>query len=160
VINQIDSLFNEDLIFIENGKDSSEIFTKVGKKLIERGLVENVFIEEVIKREKNYPTGMNLGVVYSKEENIPNIAIPHTETEYCNTKNVVVVKLENDIIFNDMIHPNENFNVRFLFILLNNEKDSQTNILSNLMGFVTNKDNMCKLCSATAPKDIYNSIVK
>ncbi len=160
MINEISQLFKEDLVFIEKGKDSSEIFNKVGKKLIERGLVRDNFIEEVIKREEGYPTGIDLEVVYNDEAGIPNVAIPHTETEYCNCKNVVVVKLEKDVEFKNMISPEKSLNVRFLFMILNNEKNAQTNILSNLMGFVTQLENMKSLCKSNSTKEIYDCIVK
>lgn len=39
---------------------------------------------------------------------IPNVAIPHTETDYCNTDRIVVVKLENEIPFHNMITPKNN----------------------------------------------------
>ena len=44
MINEIASLFSPDLVFIEEGKSSSEIFTKVGKKLIKRGLVKIILL--------------------------------------------------------------------------------------------------------------------
>ncbi|WP_251861907.1 PTS sugar transporter subunit IIA [Clostridium sp. Marseille-Q2269] len=157
MINEISNLFREDLVFIEEAESSEDILSKVGKKLIKRGLVRNNFVEEIIKREEEYPTGIDLNVVYSNH-NIPNVAIPHTETEYCNTKNVIVVKSKNNIKFKNMISPEKELNVRFLFMILNNAKDSQTNILANIMGFITQIKNIEKLCNAADEKEIYNVI--
>ena len=148
-------LFSEELIFIEGAKDSDEIFRKIGKKLIEKGLVKDSFIDAVINREKDYPTGLDLSVV---DNGIPNIAIPHTESEHCNLKKVVVVKLKNEIIFNNMISPDNKLKVKFLFMILNNEKGEQSNILASLMDFFTKKENISRLSELCDTSEIYKYI--
>nr|WP_283205618.1 PTS sugar transporter subunit IIA [Garciella nitratireducens] len=156
---EITNLFREDLIFIEDGKKSEDILKKIGKKLFQKGLVTEQFIDEIIKREREYPTGLDLRIV-DKEHLIPNVAIPHTESKYCKVKNIVVVKLKNEIIFNNMISPADKVKVKFLFIILNNEKEDQTNLLGSLMDFFTKKENLHTLSKLENPREIYNYIVK
>ena len=151
-------LFSEDLIFIEEAKDSEDIFNKIGKKLIEKGMVKDSFIDAVISREKDYPTGLDLSVIDNTVE-VPNVAIPHTESKYCNTKKVVVVKLKKEIVFNDMISPDYKLKVRFLFMILNNEKGKQCNILADLMNFFTKNKNFLKLAGLNDTSEIYKYIV-
>ncbi|NMM65336.1 PTS sugar transporter subunit IIA [Clostridium sp. P21] len=157
MIKEVTQLFRKDLVFIEDAKDSSGIFTKIGKKLLEKGLVNEEFVQAVISREKDYPTGLDLSVV---GEGIPNVAIPHTESEYCKAKNVVVVKLNDEIEFNNMISPDNKLKVKFLFMILNNEKEAQSNILSHLMEFFTQNDNVKKLCEISDPGEIYKYITE
>lgn len=151
-------LFRKDLIFIEDAKDSRDIFTKVGKKLFEKGLVNEEFINAIIKRESEYPTGLDLSIVDS-ESIIPNVAIPHTESKYCKAKNIVIVKLKNEVIFNNMISPADKLEVKFLFMILNNEKEVQSNLLGSLMNFFTKKENLITLSKLEDTEEIYNYIV-
>lgn len=158
MIKELKELFSEDLVFIEEAENSDDIFHKVGKKLLKMGLVKESFIDAVIGREKEFPTGLDLSVV-DKDAEIPNVAIPHTESEHCNSKKVVVVKLKNEIAFNNMISPENQLKVKFLFMILNNEKGEQCNILANLMDFFTKVENVSKLSKIEDAKDIYNYIV-
>ena len=151
-------LFSEDLIFIEQAKDNEEIFNIIGKKLIEKGLVKDSFIEAIISREKDFPTGLDLSVI-DHTGKVPNVAIPHTESEHCNTKKVVVVKLKNEITFYNMISPDYKLKVKFLFIILNNEKGEQCNILADLMDFFTINKNFLKLAQLSDTNEIYKYIV-
>lgn len=152
------NLIKEDLIFLETAKDSKEAFKKVGSKLLDKGLVKHNFVAELVKRERDYPTGIDMKFAHN-DDSVINIAIPHTEVEYSNTKNLVVVKLEDEIEFRNMIKPEENLKVKFLFIILNNSKENQTNILSNIMSFLSIKENILDLSNADTVKEIYNILV-
>ncbi|WP_164217759.1 PTS sugar transporter subunit IIA [Virgibacillus sp. YIM 98842] len=146
------SYFDKELIFIEDAKDQNEIFNRIGKILYEKGIVNDKFIDALIEREKNYPTGLDLKPV---SVDLPNAAIPHTETEYCHRKHVVFVKLEKPVLFKNMIAPDQELEVTYLFFIINNEKDSQTNILSELMGFLTAAENVNKLEKLQNKDEIY-----
>lgn len=157
--NEIIRLIEEELIFLEDAKDNVEVFEKVGTELLRKGLVKYNFVEELIKREKAYPTGMNMKFAHN-DDSVPNIAIPHTEVEYCNTQKLVVVNLKNEVKFRNMINPEESLEVKFLFIILNNCKTIQTNMLSDIMSFLSVKQNLVKLSYADNPKKIYNVLIR
>ncbi|MDI3410524.1 PTS sugar transporter subunit IIA [Bacillus sonorensis] len=89
---------------------------------------------------------------------IPNVAIPHTETDYCNTDRIVVVKLENEIPFHNMITPKKQLNVKFAFFILNGKKSAQTNILSSLMESFTQNWDLKTLSQFNTEKDIFQYI--
>lgn len=146
------SLFSEDLVFIEDATTQEEVFKKIGEHLFNKGIVNEGFTEAIMEREKNYPTGLDLSPV---SDEIPGAAIPHTETEYCNGKHVVFVKLNNQIEFRNMIAPDKEVAVKYLFIIINNDVDNQTNVLSGLMTFMTNVERMKKLETLKTEKEIY-----
>ncbi|MDI3480663.1 MAG: galactose system component [Tepidanaerobacteraceae bacterium] len=158
MISEISDLFRKDLIFIIDEKNAEDIFKNIGKVLFNKGLVNEGFIDAIIKREKEFPTGLNLNVL-DNDEIIPNVAIPHTESEYCNSKNIVVVKLKNEVLFKNMIKPEEELKVKFIFIILNDMKGKQTNILSNLIEFLMKKDNIINLNKLEDTNEIYNYIL-
>lgn len=154
-MSEIANLFKDDLIFFENVATWEELFEQVGSKLLDKNLVKPSFVEAIKERERNYPTGLDLSVV---GEDTPNVAIPHTETEHCNSDQIVVVKLNNEIMFNNMIAPDKELNVRFVFFILNSQKSAQTNILSNLMGFFTKDNNVNHLNQLETAEEVYQYI--
>lgn len=152
----ISELLNKELIFFENAESKEEILRKIGRKLLENGLVKEGFIESIVEREEKYPTGIDLSVV---GENLPNVAIPHSEPEYSNCKKLVVVKLEKDIKFKNMIDPSKELKVKYLFFILNNEKSAQTNILSHLMSFFTQENKMKGLENLKTKDEVYQYLI-
>lgn len=152
----IQSLYKEDLILTSDAQSRDDVFEEIGTYLLDKGLVTDDFIEAIKERESNYPTGLDLAPV---AEGLPNVAIPHTETEYCQAKAVVVVKLTNELIFHNMIAPDEELNVKYLFFIINNEKTNQTNVLSSLMAFMTNEENMRTLEELETTQAIYEFLI-
>jgi galactose PTS system EIIA component len=153
-LNAIVELFDKDLIFVEEAGTKEELFRKVGRKLLDRNLVKEGFIDAIIDREAHYPTGLDLSVV---GENVPNVAIPHTEAQYCRSTKIVIVKLKNELPFCNMIAPKCQLSVRFLFMILNHRKESQTNLLSDLMSFLT--QNIKALDRLETADEIYRFVV-
>lgn len=129
-----DTLISKDEVFISNGKTSSEVFENVANQLYTAGLVKKDFLDNLIKREREYPTGMDLSVI---DKSLSNIAIPHTESGYVNERRIIPIKLNNEVYFNNMINPSEKLPVKFLFMILNNDPEGQANILSEIMGYVS-----------------------
>src|SRR5690625_7594396 len=123
----VQSLYNKDLILKSDAKTQEEVFKEVGSFLLDKELVNDEFIDAIIEREHNYPTGLDLAPV---AEGLPNVAIPHTETEYCKTKAVVFVKIAHDVAFHNMIAPDQELKVNYLFFIINDEKTNQTNVRS------------------------------
>lgn len=146
-------LFHKDLILFTDVSSQEELFTKVGEFLLQKGLVNPGYVNAVIEREKLYPTGLDLGVV---GPGIPNVAIPHTETEFCNAQHVVVVRNQDDLDFHNMIAPDQELKVSHFFFILNHNKNGQTNILSNLMAFFTQNDHMKTLSTLSSAQEIYD----
>lgn len=66
-------LLEKDLIFTEqNFNNRMEIFKFLNENLINLGYVKDSFLEGLVDREKNYPTGLKTSVC--------GIAIPHTDS--------------------------------------------------------------------------------
>lgn len=155
-MSSMNQLFDRQLIFFGNASTQKELFQDVGEKLLQNGLVKPKYIEAIMERERNFPTGLDLSVV---GEDVPNVAIPHTEVEYCNAEQVVVVKLTEGITFHNMIAPDKELKVKYAFFILNNQKKGQTDILSNLMGFFTQDQNVKVLDTLNSSEEIYQFLI-
>lgn len=151
-----EALFRRDLIFFEDIKTQKDLFRSVGEKLLKKKLVRPGYIEAIIDRENQFPTGLDLSVVYPGSL---NVAIPHTETEFCNWKGIAVARLSEPIDFHNMIAPQKSIPVKFAFFILNNEKNSQTNLLSYLMDLLTSRVRISDLDKLGTQKDIYTFLM-
>lgn len=148
-------LFDLDLIYIKDFKDKESAFSNIANTLLERGLVNDEYLNALKEREKEFPTGIDLSVLGA---DLPNVAIPHTESNYCKDTKVILVKLKNEIDFRNMMDPSKELKVGYLFMILNESGGEQANILANLMEFVTNKENMDKLQKASTVEELFKVV--
>ena len=109
----------------------------------------------MIEREKSFPTGLDMEFL---GKDLPNVAIPHTDTIHNLTENVVVVRLEKPVTFHNMIAPDKEVEVSLLFFIINNSSSSQTNILAQLMDFFTGNGHLEALSKITEPKALFQYI--
>ncbi len=148
-------LFDKNNIYISDAKTKDDLFKELFYKLKKDDLVTDDFLEMVKTREKSYPTGMDMSLV---DPNISNIAIPHTEPSAVKMTRIIPVKLNNNISFNNMIDPSQVLEVKFIFMILNDESGNQTNILSDIMDFVTQTPDINNLFNIDSVDEIYKFI--
>lgn len=144
-------------VYISDASSKEDLFKELYDKLKADDLVNDKFLQMVEEREKNYPTGMDMSLV---SENLPNIAIPHTEAEACKVTRVIPVKLNNKISFNNMIDPEKELDVSFIFMILNSEGGMQTDVLAKIMDFVTKTEDIENLFGLDSEDKIYEFIEK
>lgn len=148
------SLFLPNAVFVSDSTSVTDIFHEIANQLSAEKLVKKQFLPEIIKREEKYPTGIDLSPV---NKNLPNIAVPHTEGEFVNTRLIVPVSLMTAVLFKNMIDPDQELPVKFLFLILNNDPAGQANILAQIMDFLrlTPVANLQELFKLTEPDKIY-----
>lgn len=126
-------LFSSEHIYISNQQDQTKVFEEVAQKLVEANLVTDDFLNNLVERESNYPTGLSLKPVGAQ---LPDIAIPHTESEFVKVTKIVPIKLVHPVKFKNMLNPSEELDVSFLFMILNKNGQAQTAILAKIMDFI------------------------
>lgn len=131
------TLFTEDRIYISNETKQENVFAEVYQDLLRQDCVTTDFLTNLLEREANYPTGIDLTPVDPK---LPNIAIPHTESQFVKTSGIVPIKLQQPVLFHNMIKPTEELNVSFLFMILNQNGQEQTGLLAAIMDFINSCD--------------------
>lgn len=149
-------LFEEKMIFQESFKNIEEAFGVMTKRFVQADLVKLSYGESIKKREKEFPTGIDLSVIGA---GLPSVAIPHTEREHCKVTKVILVKLNQAISVGNMMNPSQELqNVRYLFMILNNTDSEQAGILGKIMDIVTNTDTIMALENAENVESLYKVV--
>ncbi len=151
----LDHFFSKDLVFCLEADNQEQLFDQVATLLEEKKVVTDTYRSALIEREKMFPTGLDMEFL---GKDLPNVAIPHTDTIHNLTENVVVVRLAKPVTFHNMIAPDKEVEVSLLFFIINNSSSSQTNILAQLMDFFTGDGHLEALSKITEPEALYQYI--
>ena len=151
----LDHFFSKDLVFCLEADNQEQLFDQVATLLEEKKVVTDSYRSALIEREKMFPTGLDMEFL-GKE--LPNVAIPHTDTIHNLTENVVVVRLAKPVTFHNMIAPDKEVEVSLLFFIINNSSSSQTNILAQLMDFFTGDGHLEALSKLAEPEALFQYI--
>ncbi len=151
----LDHFFRKDLVFCLEADNQEQLFDQVATLLEEKKVVTDTYRLALIEREKMFPTGLDMEFL---GKDLPNVAIPHTDTIHNLTENVVVVRLAKPVTFHNMIAPDKEVEVSLLFFIINNSSSSQTNILAQLMDFFTGNGHLEALSKLTDPEALYQYI--
>ncbi|MFS9066129.1 PTS sugar transporter subunit IIA [Streptococcus timonensis] len=151
----LDHFFRKDLVFCLEADSQEQLFDQVATLLEEKKVVTDTYRSALIEREKMFPTGLDMEFL---GKDLPNVAIPHTDTIHNLTENVVVVRLAKPVTFHNMIAPDKEVEVSLLFFIINNSNSSQTNILAQLMDFFTGNGHLEALSKITEPEALFQYI--
>jgi len=151
----LDHFFRKDLVFCLEADNQEQLFDQVATLLEEKKVVTDTYRSALIEREKMFPTGLDMDFL---GKDLPNVAIPHTDTIHNLTENVVVVRLAKPVTFHNMIAPDKEVEVSLLFFIINNSSSSQTNILAQLMDFFTGNGHLEALSKITEPEALFKYI--
>ena len=151
----LNHFFSKDLVFCLEADNQEQLFDQVATLLEEKKVVTDTYRSALIEREKMFPTGLDMEFL---GKDLPNVAIPHTDTIHNLTENVVVVRLAKPVTFHNMIAPDKEVEVSLLFFIINNSSSSQTNILAQLMDFFTGNGHLEALSKITEPEALFQYI--
>lgn len=127
------SLFSSKLMKLNYpSQNRKELFEEVAQELELLGYVKDSYLEALIKRERNFPTGL--------KTNYCNIAIPHTEANHVKKPFIYLVQLQDKLNFQNMGNSNEKLSVKLIFFLGITDPKNQTVLLSSLMELFQTKD--------------------
>ena len=96
----MNKFFFKDTVYVSDKQSQEEVFEQVYQD----------FLENLLERERNYPTGLDLSPV---SKILPDIAIPHTESEFVRTTRIIPIKVKNEIPFYNMISPSDQISASF-----------------------------------------------
>ena len=125
----------------------AEAIRKMSKNLLKAGFVSPEYPDQVIAREKDFPTGLVLANM--------NIGIPHTEAEFVSQTVVSVATLNKPVKVHSMIDPDETLQASMMFMIAVSDPKGQVKILRELMRLFQNQDLMQKVMAENSANEIY-----
>ena len=121
-------------IELKSNYDSYEdLLINAGRELLKYGYVKESFLQNILDREKMYPTGFELGGKY-------NIAIPHTDMKNVLKPVIYIVVLDKPVIFKSAEDGKTDIETDIVFVISLNEKDRHIVILEELMKIFSKND--------------------
>jgi len=142
---------NKDLIFLDLKINEQEnLLEYMAKELNRAGNVNEEFIEKVIEREQEFPTGLQL-------ENA-GVAIPHSDIEYVNHPAVAIAVLKEPVDFCSMENSEKTVSVNTVFMLAINDGNKQLELLQEIMRLIQSNTTIQNIIEAGTKEEILNVI--
>ncbi|WP_188455015.1 PTS sugar transporter subunit IIA [Virgibacillus oceani] len=139
--------FNPDLVIIELESESREdVLLNLGNQLVKGGYVKGDFIESVLARESNFPTGLPTKPF--------GIAIPHTDADKVIDPQLAFASLKTPVTFNTMGSANEEIEVKLVFMLALNNPEEQLKSLQRLTEIFQDEEMVLKLSQAKNAEEV------
>lgn len=139
-------LLEKDLIFINKSfENRNKIFEYLNSVLLEKKYVKDSFLDGIIEREDNYPTGLQTPVC--------GIAIPHTDSEHINEEKLVVLTLDEPVEFENM-DGSSNVDVKLVIMMLIKGGDNQIYMLQRLFSMFLENNKIDVIKNATNKEDV------
>lgn len=126
------SYFDESLVFCNLDLNSKEeVIEFMSNKLLEKKRVKKTYPQRVLEREKDYPTGLEIGDI--------NVAIPHCDYQHVNIKSVCIATLKNPVVFHKMDDPSEEVEVSIILMLAIDHPNDHLEFLQQVFSLVQNQ---------------------
>lgn len=139
------------IIYNLEANNSEQVLSRLGELLFNAGYVKETFVKGAIEREKNFPTGLELGGEI-------NAAIPHTDIEHVIKPGLALAILKNTVNFKNMGNKEQDVPCRLVFVMALNEAHAQVDMLRELATVLQKPETLKKLIDAVEYSDIIEAL--
>lgn len=148
------SLFTPELMFFDfEASDRVDFFTKMSQILMDKGYVKESWLDAIMTREKNYPTGLAF-------EHI-SVALPHVDPEHLVKPYIAVIKPKEPVIFEGMAGIGGDIPAELIVNLgLLAHAEGQVAVLQALMGVFMEEDTVADIRAQTTPEGMVDTMKK
>lgn len=129
---------------------SSDVFRILGGKLIKEGFCKDSYVQALIDREKEFPTGINMGEI--------GIAIPHTDRGHVNKGAVAIGILKEPVQFYQMGFTDVEVNVKIVFMLAVDDPEAHLPFLQRILQVLQDQSVLEKLMKVLDKKEVIQII--
>ena len=136
---------HEDLVIIKlDTSDRRQVIREMAERVLSKGLITREFIDDVIEREQEFPTGL--------EFEIP-IAIPHIGVG-CNRSFLSLATLKTPVDFESMDGSEKILPVEIVILFGITNQDDQVDLLKKFIFAFQEVENLKKVRAAGEPAEI------
>lgn len=133
----MEGILKENIIVGLEADNKEDAIRKISELLTKNGHIKMAYSDDVIKREKEYPTGLPTEGV--------KIAIPHATSDAIIDSTIAFATLKSPVVFQNMGDESESLDVEMIFLIANSAAAEQTVILQSLMINFSDEDVLMKL---------------
>jgi len=132
--------------------DSIETLKRVSEYLYNKGLVKETYVESLLKREKEFPTGL-------QSEKGVGVAIPHADIEHVLEEAFVAIFPTKTLHFHKMDEPEKEIPVDLVLLLVVKSTQGYMKFLSDLASTI-NDEKFAELVESRKTEEIIDFLVK
>lgn len=142
---------NKSLIIPElDAQGYEDVMQKLGKKLIDTGYTKDSYVDALITREKEFPTGLDIDGV--------GVAIPHTDVSHVNEAAIAIGVLRNPVTFIQMGSDDEEVDVKLVFMLAVKDPNAHIDELQRILAIIQDKEVLEELVNVKDTEKIIDVI--
>ncbi|MDR2460610.1 MAG: PTS sugar transporter subunit IIA [Deltaproteobacteria bacterium] len=127
-----------------------EALKTVGQMLIDSGLCKESYLEALVKREKEFPTGLDMGGF--------GVAIPHTDVTHVNSSGLAMAVLDKPVTFTLMGMDDEFVEVKLICAMAIDNPNQHLDMVEALLHLLRDKSFLNDLAEARSPEDFLSII--
>lgn len=129
----LNTIKEENILTINKSVSKEEVIEELAHHLHCKGYVRQEYINSVLDRETNYPTGL--------PTNTYGIAIPHADSINVIETSIAVAILNEDTLFSEMggSEQSDNIPVRLVFLLAIKDPSKQLQLLQEIVELISNE---------------------
>ena len=132
--------------------DSIETLKRVSEYLYDKGLVKETYVESLLKREKEFPTGL-------QSEKGVGVAIPHADIEHVLEEAFVAIFPTKTLHFHKMDEPDKEIPVDLVLLLVVKSTQGYMKFLSDLASTI-NDEKFAELVESRKTEEIIDFLIK
>ena len=139
------------LIFSDmEAQDYQEVMKKLGGAFIENGYAHETYIDALIAREKEFPTGLDVNGI--------GVAIPHTDVSHVKKPGVAIAVLKQPVDFIQMGSDDDIVKVQLIFMLAVVDPSAHLERLQRILQVIQDTEVLEKLLKVKDQKQIIEII--
>jgi len=132
--------------------ESIEALRRASQYLYNKGLVKETYVESLLKREKEFPTGLQ------SEKGI-GVAIPHADIEHVLEEAFLAMFPTKTLYFHKMDEPDKKIPVDLVLLLVVKSTQGYMKFLSDLASTI-NDEKFAELVESGKTEEVINFLVK
>lgn len=142
---------DEALIFTNlTAKTDKEVMSQLGGALIKEGYAKDTYIEALITREQEFPTGLDVDGF--------GVAIPHTDVSHVIKPGIAIAILQQPVDFIQMGSDDDHVEVKIIFMLAVVNPSEHLGQLQRILAVIQDTDVLKKLINVKETKEIIEII--
>lgn len=134
-------------------KTDEDALAQIGGVLYDNGYIKSTYVDAVIERERNFPTGLKL-------EYGVNIAMPHADTIHVKKTAIAFATLKNSVPFHLMTDKSKVVDVSLIIMFAITDPKQHLGNLKDAMNFFQNEQATKKVIESQTVDEAYEILTQ